>query len=62
MTEITEKEYIETVIASAAQLWGDEEAKKMQDHLENTAGAVWRLGKNELTPGIEPATKLRHPK
>ncbi len=60
MAEITEQDYIATVYASAETLWGEEEAKKMRDHIEKTAGAVWRLGKIELNAGLEPATKLRH--
>lgn len=62
MTEITEKEYIESTYRSAVQLWGPDEAKKMRDHIEKTAGAVWRLGKIELSPGTEPEIKLRHSK
>ncbi len=59
MTEINEKDYIDMVYASAMGLWGIEEAERMREHLEKTAGAVWRIGKEELHPGIEPATKLR---
>lgn len=59
MTEISEKDYIDIVNASAKGLWGDEEAEKMREHLGKTAGSVFRIGKQELTPGIEPVTKLR---
>lgn len=58
MTEISEKDYIEIVYSSAKNLWGKDEAMKMRDHIVKTAGAVWRTGKIELTPGIEPVTKL----
>ena len=60
MTEISEKDYIEMVYASAKELWGEDEAEKMREHVEKTAGSVWRIGKEELTPGTEPATKLKH--
>lgn len=59
MTEISEKEYVDMVYESAKNLWGEEEAEKMRDHIEKTAGAVWRIGKQELNPGTEPVTKLR---
>jgi len=62
MTEISEKDYIDMVFASAKGLWGEAEAEKMRDHVEKTAGSVWRIGKEELNPGTEPATKLRHGK
>ncbi len=58
MTGISEKDYIEIVYSSAKSLWGNEEAEKMRDHIEKNAGAVWRTGKIELSPGIEPVTKL----
>ena len=58
MTDISEKDYIEMVYSSAKNLWGEEEAEKMRDHIVNTAGAVWRTSKIELTPGIEPVIKL----
>ncbi len=60
MTEISEKDYIEMVYTSAKGLWGEDEAEKMREHVKKTAGSVWRIGKEELTPGTEPATKLRH--
>lgn len=62
MTAITEKDYIDIVYASAEGLWGDEEAEHMREHIEKTAGSVFRIGKQELKPGVEPATKLRHGK
>jgi hypothetical protein len=62
MSEISEKGYIETVYASAKGLWGEEDAEKMCDHIEKTAGSVWRIGKLELNHGVEPVTKLRHGK
>ena len=60
MTEVSEEEYIEMVLASAVELWGDEEAEKMRDHIVKTAGAVWHIGAEGLDPSIEPATRLRH--
>ena len=60
MTEISQKDYIEMVYASARSLWGEEEAEKMREHIEKTAGAVWMIGKEELNAGVEPVTRLRH--
>lgn len=62
MTEISQRDYIEMVYASAKSLWGEEEAEKMREHVEKTAGSVWMVGKQELNAGIEPATRLRHGK
>ena len=62
MTEISEKDYIEIVYASAEGFWGPEEAELMREHVEKTAGSVFRIGKIELEPGVEPVTKLRHGK
>ena len=62
MTEISEKDYIDIVIASAEGLWGDKEAEQMREHIKKTAGSVFRIGKEELKPGLEPVTKLRYGK
>lgn len=62
MTEISEKDYIDIVYTSAKALWGETEAEKMRDHIEKTAGSVWRVGKIELNPDIEPVTRLWHGK
>ena len=62
MTKISERDYIDMVYASAKDLWGEEAAERMRDHVEKTAGSVWRIGKQELKPGTEPVTRLRHGK
>lgn len=62
MKEISEKDYIDMVYASAKGLWGDEEAELMREHIKKTAGSVFRIGKEELKPDVEPVTKLRHGK
>ena len=62
MTEISEKDYIDMVYASAKGLWGDEEAELMREHIKKTAGSVFRIGKEVLKPDVEPVTKLRHGK
>ena len=62
MTEISQKEYVEVVYSSAKNLWGEEEAKKMREHLVKTASSVWIIGKSNLDTMVEPATRLRHGK
>jgi hypothetical protein len=34
----------------------------MREHIEKTASSVWTIGKQELTPDVEPITKLRYGK
>ena len=62
MTEISQTDYVEIFYSSAINLWGEEEAKKMRDHLVKTARSVWIIGKSDLDSIVEPATRLRHGK
>ena len=54
------KEYVAMMLEAAENLWGREEAEKMQQHIEATASAVYRIGKLDLGTELEPATRLRH--
>jgi len=47
---------------TAESLWGKEDAKKMRNHIEATASAVYRIGQLELDIVTEPAATLRHRK
>ena len=57
MMDNGEKQYIEKVYLTALSLWGKDTAK-MKEHIEKTATAVYRLGQVELTPDVEPVTKI----
>jgi hypothetical protein len=59
LTDTGEKEYTESAMKTARSLWGAE-ADEMRQHIEATAGAVWRISEAELSPMTEPVTKLRH--
>ena len=56
------QEYIEAMYRTAESLWGKEDAKKMRNHIEATASAVYRIGQLELDIVTEPAATLRHRK
>ena len=55
----TLKAYIESMMETARELWG-EEADEMRQHMETTAAAVWRNSQVTLSIETEPATRLRH--
>jgi hypothetical protein len=55
-----EEKYINKMVEIAGALCEDTESKNIRKHIEATAGAVWRIYQIELSPMIEPATKLRH--
>ena len=59
MTQTGEKEYVESAMEMARNMWG-KEAEEMRQHIEATAGAVWRVSEAELSPMTEPVTKMRH--
>ena len=52
-------EYVKQTMETARGIWG-EEADKMRQQIETTAAASWRVWRTELSPMIEPATRLRH--
>ena len=52
-------EYVRQTLETAKGIWG-EEAEKMRQQIETTAAASWRVWRTELSPMMEPATRLRH--
>jgi hypothetical protein len=59
MSNREEKKFIEKVVLTAKELWG-EDAVKIREHIEKTAGAMYRIREFELTSGIEPIIKMGH--
>jgi hypothetical protein len=54
------EDYIELMMETARELWGDSEAEKIHKHIEKTATAVWSISQINLNTRTEPATRLRH--
>ena len=55
-----EENYIKKMVEIAGALCEDTESKNIRKHIEATANAVWRIYQIDLSPMIEPATKLHH--
>lgn len=56
MSENDEKEYINMVVETARQMWGNNELKKIRDQVEKTAKSVYAVSNYPLSPEIEPVT------
>lgn len=56
MSESDEKEYVNMVVETARQMWGNNELKKIRDQVEKTAKAVYTVSNYPLDPEIEPIT------
>ena len=59
MSNREEKKFIEKVVLTAKELWG-EDAIKISEHIEKTAGAMFRIREFQLTSDVEPIIKMSH--
>ena len=59
MSDSEEKRFIEKIILSAKELWG-EDVVNISQHIEKTAGAMYRIREFELTSDVEPIIKMSH--
>ena len=56
MSENDEKEYVNLVVETARQMWGNDELKMIRDQVEKTAKSVYAVSNYPLRPEIEPVT------
>jgi hypothetical protein len=59
LSKEAKEQYVSSVLETAKEMWGSETLNGIHRSIERTAEAVYEVSNYQLSPHIEPVTKMR---
>ncbi len=58
LSEEAKRQYVSSVLETAREMWGSDTLNEIHRSIERTAEAVYEVSNSQLSPHIEPVTKM----